>query len=117
MKPVTLNGYLDHSKEFKVQKTHNGELGYEVVTPFYTHLNENDEPCAIFVNRGWLPKDLHKFRFDRNQEEARVRGILYRGDAKTKYSEPNSPFNNDYTNVWPEQFSVITRLANQEEAS
>ena len=94
MKPVTLSGYLDHSKELKVEKTRNGELGYEVITPFYTHLDENNEPCALFVNRGWLPADLHKFRFDRNQEQARVRGVLYRGDAKTKYSVPNSPFNN-----------------------
>jgi cytochrome oxidase assembly protein ShyY1 len=94
MKPVTLSGYLDHQKELKIEKTLNGEKGFEVITPFYTHLDANNQPCAIFVNRGWIAKDLHKFRFDRNQEAARVRGVLYRGDAKTKYTEPNSPINN-----------------------
>ena len=58
MKPVILRGFLDHNKEIKIDKEHNGEKGVDVVTPFYTHLDKNEEPCAILVNRGFLPKDL-----------------------------------------------------------
>lgn len=64
-KPVTLNGYLDYNREIQIQKTKNGEKGVEVITPFYTHLNKQDQPSGIMVNRGWMPHDLKNFRYDR----------------------------------------------------
>ena len=66
MKPVILKGFLDNDKEFKVVKYKDNEKGVELVTPFYTHLDKNDEPCGILVNRGWVPWDLKDFRYDRN---------------------------------------------------
>jgi cytochrome oxidase assembly protein ShyY1 len=68
MKPVTVRGFLDHNKEIKVEKQMNGEKGVEVITPFFTHLDKNEEPCAILVNRGWLAWDLRNFRFDREND-------------------------------------------------
>lgn len=41
-KPVRLTGYLDHDKELKIEKEQKGEKGFEVVTPFYTHLDKNN---------------------------------------------------------------------------
>ena len=49
-----------------------------------------------------MPKDLHKFNYDKNQESTIIRGILYRGDPHTKYSEVNIPMFNEYRTAWPE---------------
>ena len=108
---------MDHDKEIKVEKMLNGERGVEVITPFYTHLNKDEEPCAILVNRGWLPWDLHSFRYDREADSSVVTGVLYRGDAKTKYSKPNQPVHNRYHSVYPEQMAVMNQLTNETEAS
>lgn len=114
MKPVTLKGYLDHDKELKVLKYHHGEKGVEVVTPFYTHLDKQDRPCAVLVNRGWMPWDLKDFRYDRANNVTQISGVLYRGDAKTKYSKPNQPALNTYKSVYPEELAVISQLPNEE---
>ena len=47
----------------------------------------------------------------------KVSGVLYRGDAKTKYSIPNSPTVQHFKNVTPYDFAVISQLPNYEEAS
>lgn len=92
MKPVELKGFMDHSKESTVERTRNGEKGVEFVTPFYTHLNDKDEPCGILVNRGWVPIDLAQFRYDKAESDnTKITGILYRGDNQHKYSKPNQP--------------------------
>jgi len=46
-----------------------------------------------------------------------IQGILYRGDAKTKYSEPNEPMILRFTRVEPYDFALIAQLRNREEAS
>ena len=52
---------FDFTKEVQVEKDRNGEKGVQIVVPFYTHLNEKGEPCAILVNRGWVPYDLKNY--------------------------------------------------------
>ena len=54
-KKVKVRGIFDHNREIQVEKLRNGENGVEIVTPFYTHLNEKGEECGILVNRGWVP--------------------------------------------------------------
>jgi len=39
-KKVKLRGIFDHTKETQVEKLRNGEKGVDIITPFYTHLNE-----------------------------------------------------------------------------
>lgn len=39
-------------------------------------------------------------------------GILYRGDAKTKYSAPNEPTIDRFTRVDPYDFSLIAQMKN-----
>lgn len=39
MKPVSVSGIFDHTRETKVEKMRNGEKGVDIVTPFYTHLS------------------------------------------------------------------------------
>lgn len=54
------------------------------------------------------------FKYDRNNSVTKIEGILYRGDAKTKYSKPNQPAYNQYTSVYPEELAVISKLPNEE---
>ena len=107
MKPVTIQGYLDYDKEIKVERMVNGEKGCDVITPFYTHLNNKDEACGISVNRGWIPEDLRTLRYDRENDSTKVQGVLYRGDAKTKYSLDNQPILSHYKNIYPEEVAVV----------
>lgn len=39
-KKVSVKGIFDHSKEIQVEKIKNGEKGVDIITPFYTHLDE-----------------------------------------------------------------------------
>ena len=114
MKPVTLRGYMDHHKEIMVIKSKDGEAGAEVITPFYTHLDKNEQPCGVMVNRGWMPKDLLHMKMDRATDSSVITGVLYRGDAETKYSKPNTPVLNQYKSVIPEQLAVVNQLPNAE---
>ena len=117
MKPVTLRGKFDHNKEYKVKKMFNGEKGYEIVTPFYTHLNDKEEPCAILVSRGWLSGDLDRFRLHYFGDDSQVTGVLYRGDNQYKYAKPNNPQVMDFTSVKPEEMTLISQIPNKEEAN
>lgn len=46
-----------------------------------------------------------------------ITGVLYRGDAKTKYSRANEPTISSYINVNPYDFSLIMQMNNRDEAS
>ena len=115
LKKVKVRGIFDHNKEVQVDKNHNGERGVEIVTPFYTHLNEKGEECGILVNRGWVPLDLKDMKMHHNGVvSGEVVGLLYRGDAKTKYSLTNEPTINSYRRVEPYDLSLISQLKNEE---
>ena len=114
MKPVKVEGYLDYDKQIQVTKWKNGEKGVEVVTPFYTHVDKKDKVCGIMVNRGWLPWDLKDFRYDRAASSIVTEGVLYAGDAKTKYSKTNSVINSEFTSVRPEELALLGNLSNPE---
>ena len=118
MKPVSVKGIFDHSREVQVDKMRNGEKGVDIVTPFYTHLSKDGEEQAILVNRGWVPYDLKDQRRHYETFSAgTISGLLYRGDAKTKYWKPNNPSQGDMKSVQPYDISLITQVPNQEEAS
>ena len=118
MKPVKLRGIFDHEKEIFIEKNLNGELGYDCVTPFYTHLNAQGEECGIIVNRGWIPYDLFEGRYHKmGVTSGTIEGILYPGDTKTKYSTPNAPNLNTYTRIEPKEMAALMQLHNYDEAS
>jgi len=92
MKPVAIKGIFDHTREVQIEKERNGEKGVDVVTPFYTHLGEDGKEHAILVNRGWLPHDLKDQRMHYVPSVmGSIQGVLYRGDAKSKYSKNSAP--------------------------
>ena len=107
MKPVSVKGIFDHSKEIQVNKVRKSEKGYDVVTPFYTHLDSNGQPCGILVNRGWVPQDLAQTKQHAMTVAGTIHGVLYRGDALNKWSQPNSPTIEHYTVVKPYDFALI----------
>ena len=39
-KPVKARGFFDHDNEMRIHKEVGGERGVEIVTPFYTHVDE-----------------------------------------------------------------------------
>lgn len=91
-KKVKLRGIFDHTKETQVEKLRNGEKGVDIITPFYTHLNEKGEECGILVNRGWVPLDFKDLRMHyTSNTSGEITGVLYRGDNEYKYSKPNEP--------------------------
>ena len=84
------------------------EKGFEVITPFYTHLDQNGKPVGIFVNRGWLPKDLARSRLHYFANNNEVRGYLSRDYGENKYSKPNNPTVDDFHTVRLKDFSLIS---------
>lgn len=118
MKIVKVRGIFDHTSEIAVEKNLNGEKGFDVITPFYTHLNEKGDECGLLVNRGWVPKDLYSTKNHYTGiVSGEITGLLYRGDNETKYSKPNEPTLHRYTTVRPRDFALITKMNNREEAS
>ena len=118
MKPVSVKGIFDHTRELMVEKVRNGEKGVDVITPFYTHLDAAGKEQAILVNRGFVPLDLKDQRLHyTNDTMGTIRGILYRGDTLNKYSKPNSPTIGSYQTVRPEEAALISQLPNRDEAS
>jgi len=117
-KKVKVRGIFDHTREVQVEKIKNGEKGVDIITPFYTHLNEKNEECGILVNRGWVPLDFKDLKMHyTGVVSGEITGVLYRGDAKTKYSLPNEPTIERYHTVNPYDFSLIAQLKNHDEAS
>ena len=91
-KKVKVRGIFDHTKEIQVEKMRNGEKGVEIITPFYTHLNDKGEECGVLVNRGWVPEDFKDLKYHyTGTTSGEVVGFLYRGDAPNKYSKKNEP--------------------------
>lgn len=117
-KKVKVSGYFDFTREFQVEKMKNGEKGVEIITPFYTYVNDKNEECGILVNRGWVPEDLKDLRMHYNTiVSGEITGVLYRGDNKTKYSLSNEPMAQRYTSVNPYDMALVAQMKNREEAS
>ena len=64
-----------------------------------------------------MPDDLKDFRYDRHNGYAKIQGVLYKGDAQTKYTIPNRPIYSRYRSVRPEELAVVNQLPNEAEAS
>ena len=114
MKPVYLYGYFDHEHEQQVRRFKDGELGCDIVTPFYTHLDKNGFPCGVIVNRGWMPDDLKDFRYDRQSTSLKVTGVIYRGDNQNKYSLPNSAMGQKFYSTIPSEHARLAAMPNSE---
>lgn len=117
-KKVKVNGIIDFDKETLVETIWEGEKGYHVINPLYTHVNEKNEPCGILVNRGFLPKDFITQREHHDAQSSGIfEGVLYAGDNLGKYDDqPNTPIRNQWTKVIPNQIALASGLKNREDA-
>ena len=113
MKPVELKGYLDISKQVFVAKEKDKEKGVELIAPFYTHLDKDDKPCGVLVNRGWVPWDLHLLGGDKIVDITKIQGVLYQGDTKTRESKKNTPILNELFSAYPEELALLMNLPNE----
>ena len=46
-----------------------------------------------------------------------MKGILYRGDPKTKYDQSNTPYMQKYYSARAEELAMVGNLPNEEESS
>ena len=60
---------------------------------------------------------MKTWNYDKRQDMTKISGVLYRGDAKTKYAKANQPFLSKFKTVYPEELAVVNALPNEEEAS
>ena len=62
-KPIKLRGLFDHEKETFVQRTRDGDRGYEILTPLYTRVDKNTGDLhGIMINRGRIPYEYRDSR-------------------------------------------------------
>ena len=59
---------------------------------------------------------MKDFRQDREVNATQVKGVLYRGDAKTKYTKENNPTKGFYRGAYPEELAVMLQMNNPEAA-
>lgn len=73
--PIKIKGYYDNFHTFLLDnKFYNHQLGYEVLTPFFTKKNNK----AILVNRGWVPRNYQTLAIlPKNTHEQTIHGIFY----------------------------------------
>ena len=93
------------------------ETGFEVVTPFYTHLNSKEEQCGILVNRGFVPsshEDPSQYRTPAKREQ--ITGILYKGDTEKQASLLNEPEKRVYRRVDLAAMAPQIQFANEADA-
>lgn len=69
-KPVKVRGFFDNDNEMRVSKEVEGERGFEIVTPFYTHVDKDGVPQGFLVDRGWVPMDLAEQNYHKISEKS-----------------------------------------------
>ncbi|TAN48720.1 MAG: SURF1 family protein [Methylococcaceae bacterium] len=73
---VRLMGYYDAARQVLLDnQVYNGRVGYQVLTP----LIASGEPCAVLINRGWVPASPMRSQLPElpmNQLDAQVEGRI-----------------------------------------
>ena len=108
-KKVKLTGVWDHNQELRITKKKDGLNGFEIITPFITHLNKQGEKCGLMVNRGWIVEDLIARNLHyRTEPKETITGYIYGGDHRQKYDieNANSPINSLWSRAWPDNMAV-----------
>jgi len=98
--PVELNGYFGN-KRLLINKTRDGETGYNIISPFYCYKDKDGYDQPLIVDRGWVPYEyIEKFNDTEsaNKKIIKVKGIIYHGDKENKYSKKTSEDISDVKN-------------------
>jgi len=118
-KPVSLRGYFSDDYVL-VNRTREAEPGFHVVSPFYCYKDDSGVYRAVLVDRGWIPytykeKFLSKNNKDKNLSV--VKGVIYKGDSKNKYTLSNTDTNEakeKLISMNPEEISCLLKLENKD---
>ena len=92
---ATATGRFVHDRELFVFTTHDGEMGWKVVTPL-----ETDDGTAVLVDRGFIPYDL---KAPASRAGSRPAGtVSVTGSVRPRSSAPApfAPANDVDANVW-----------------
>jgi cytochrome oxidase assembly protein ShyY1 len=117
-KPVILKGYFSDDYVL-VNRTREAEPGFHVVSPIYCYKDEFGVDQAVLVDRGWIPYSYREKFFDKNKQEKNfyvIKGVLYKGDTKSKYSLSSAGTNVDkdkLISMNPEEISDLLKLGNK----
>ena len=87
---MKLRGLFDHEKETFIQRTRDGDRGYEVLTPLYMRVDkETGDLYGIMVNRGRIPYEYRDSRMHWTPatEEQEVEGVLFYDEGEDKYNK------------------------------
>lgn len=115
---VKIKGILDLDNTIQIEANRNGEKGYYIVNPLYTHVNDKKEACGIMVNRGFMSKDFELMLHERMVDsDGYFEGIIYTGDKMTKYDwAPNTPASGQWTKAIPSHLALQSGLKNREDS-
>jgi len=118
-KPIELNGQFDHSQQILIERNRQGEEGYDVVTPFYCYLDENNNVQPVLVNRGWIPYDnkTSNLHLENSVGPITIKGCVYKGDTLHKYSKENDINSEKWVSQKPYEIANYLYLPNREISS
>ena len=71
-KPIKLRGLFDHEKATFIQRTRDGDRGYEILTPLYMNVDKKTGNLnGMMVNRGRIPYEYRdsKMHWTSSSEE------------------------------------------------
>jgi cytochrome oxidase assembly protein ShyY1 len=118
-RPVELTGFFDYSKEILVNRTKDSEPGYLLITPFYICKEYSKESDVVFVDRGWVSSDwpIQQTKQSKSKDLnkiIKIKGIIYKGDKKNRFSNMNHNENNKFFLLDPKDFSNCLNLGNSD---
>ena len=123
-KPIKLRGLFDHEKETMIQRTRDGDRGYEILTPLYMEVNKKTGNLnGMMVNRGRIPYEYRDsgMHWTPKAEEQEVEGVLFydEGDDPDNKKEIGSSNSNKYSEIRINLSELIgnTDIANKDFAS
>ncbi len=118
-KPIELHGQFDHSKQVLVEKIHQGEEGFDIITPFYCYVDETGKVQPVLVNRGWISYDekTSNAHMANNMGPISIKGCLYQGDGSNKYSKKNDIAAEKFYTQKPDEIATYMCLPNKKLAS
>lgn len=95
-KPIKLRGLFDHDKETFIQRTRDGDRGYEILTPLYTRVDKKTGDLhGLMINRGRIPYEYRdsQMHWTPTTEEQEVEGVLFYDEGADPNNETKSNTN------------------------
>jgi cytochrome oxidase assembly protein ShyY1 len=93
-----------------------GEMGFEVITPFYCYKDENGQEQAVLIDRGWVTKEWSDFKkhWEGAMGPQTINAIVFKGDGDNKYSKNNEGLHGTWNTVKPKEIATNLLLNNRE---